>query len=206
MPWDQYVKVNQDKVHRFNARDNGDELIDFMGDGGTVTDGQKMGPISNYKPPNYTKKLNDAIKSIKKFKQKKTGKYPTKRDCKKFKDLFMPKCEKEEERKLYSVRKRGKRRSIRVEESHKRKAIVKRKLKSNRALMVPGAGGGGQGAEASGSPQLSDARIVIHDFAAPEQPMPNLLENQNSDRRPQLIRAIYRGPPQRLLSDQKLFI
>ena len=218
MPWDQYIKVNQAKVHAFNERDNGDDLINFMGDGGTVTDGQSISVPDTYTPPNYMKKLNDAIHVIKKISEKKKGKYPTKKDCKKFRDLFVPKCDNEEERRLYNLnsgkRKHDKQTSaITVEESKdyvKKRVIKKRQLKSHkskRRLMIGGVGGGGgQGAEASGSPQLSDARIVIHDFAAPEQPMPNLLEKQNSDRQPQMVRAIYRGPPSRILSGKEIFI
>ena len=53
--------------------------------------------------------------------------------------------------------------------------------------MLPGAGGGGGMLVGEATPQIDDARIIIHNYKAPGAPQSNILRTNNPDVTPQYI-------------------
>lgn len=68
----------------------------------------------------------------------------------------------------------------------------------NRRLPIGGAGGGG-GMVAGAAPQIDDSRIIIHSFAAPPAPVPNVIRAYDENTHPQVIQARIHVPPKNIL-------
>jgi hypothetical protein len=131
-------------------------------------------------------KKRKLIKKHKKRSQKKLKKQN------KLKKLKKRKMQKKQHKKKKSHRKHS-RRHLMI----KKRKVKKAHYKKKRNLMIPGMPGGG-GGQAQSAPQIDDSRIIVHSFAAPPAPQPNLIRSYDGNGQDQLIQARIQVPPRYL--------
>ena len=225
--WREYFKKVDTMTQNYNLTQDKDDLIEHLGEPGTEMD-KKYPFYFFQKKYSPKKLNDIEVKKENMEDVREANGHtplPIREECEEFQKDFNEPCEiyrelrqvknkirpnkniwRSEKRKLKQLKKKklSKKKNKRKRKYLKGKAAVdylKRNLfgLGDLAGAVGGAAGGGGGAaQPQAAPQIDDSRIIVHSFAAPPAPQPNLIRAYDGNGQNQLIQARIKIPPRYL--------
>ena len=225
--WNKYFQKVDKLVENFNLSQDKDGLIEHMGEPGTEMDKSYPFYFFQKKyTAKKLMDIDEKTSNIKAIRSE-NGEVPLpiREECEDFHKDFKDPCEiyrdlrqvknkirlnknvwKSEKKRKYSSNRKNKKnhmltkknKNFQKKKKEKRFLIGKKKLDFlRRQLMLPAVPGGGA-AQPQAAPQIDDSRIIVHSFAAPPAPQPNLIRAYDGNGQNQLIQARIKIPPRYL--------